>query len=66
VNTGRTSRFAGYLGFKLDQLPRRGGPGGLQYSRFLLVMLTQIALSTAFIVIGIMTRKDPRNHRTAM
>jgi len=39
---------------------------GLRYSRFLLVMLTEIAAYTAFIVIGILTRKKPRIHRTAM
>lgn len=39
---------------------------GLQYSRFLLVMLTEIASYTAFIVIGIMTRKKPRIHHPAM
>jgi hypothetical protein len=39
---------------------------GMQYSRFLLVMLTEIALYTAFVTIGIFTRKKPRIHRAAM
>jgi hypothetical protein len=39
---------------------------GMQYSRFLLVMLTEIAVYTAFVTIGIFTRKKPRIHRSAM
>src|SRR5258707_122424 len=39
---------------------------GMQYSRFLLVMLTEIALYTAFVTIGIFARKKPRIHRAAM
>lgn len=39
---------------------------GMQYSRFLLVMLTEIALYTAFVTIGIFTRTKPRIHRAAM
>src|SRR5438270_10428925 len=39
---------------------------GMQYSRFLLLMLTEIALYTAFVTIGIFTRKKPRIHRSAM
>lgn len=39
---------------------------GMQYSRFLLLMLTEIALYTVFVTIGIFTRKKPRIHRTAM
>ena len=38
----------------------------MQYSRFLLVMLAEIALYTAFVTIGILTRKKPRIHRSAM
>ena len=39
---------------------------GMEYSRFLLVMLTEIALYTAFVTIAIFTRKKPRIHRAAM
>ena len=39
---------------------------GMQYSRFLLVMLTEIALYAAFATIGILARKKPRIHRSAM
>jgi hypothetical protein len=39
---------------------------GIPYPRFLLVMLTEIALYTAFVTIGIFARKKPRIHRTAM
>lgn len=39
---------------------------GMQYSRFLLVMLTEIAVYTAFVTIGIFARKKPRIHRAAM
>jgi hypothetical protein len=39
---------------------------GLLYSRFLLVMFTEIGLYCAFVAIGIFTRKKPRVHRSAM
>lgn len=39
---------------------------GIEYSRFLLVMLTEIALYTVFVTIGVLTRKTPRIHRAAM
>ena len=39
---------------------------GLLYSRFLLVMFTEIVLYVAFVAIGIFTRKKPRVHRSAM
>jgi hypothetical protein len=39
---------------------------GMRYSRFLLVMLTEIALYSVFVTAGIFTRKKPRIHRTAM
>jgi hypothetical protein len=39
---------------------------GLLYSRFLLVMFTEITLYSAFVAIGIFTRKKPRVHRSAM
>jgi hypothetical protein len=39
---------------------------GMQYSRILLVMLTEIALYAAFVTIGILTRKKPGIHRSAM
>lgn len=39
---------------------------GMQYSRFLLVMLIEIAAFGAFAAIGILTRKKPRIHRSAM
>jgi 4-amino-4-deoxy-L-arabinose transferase-like glycosyltransferase len=39
---------------------------GMQYSRFLLVMLTEIALYTVFVTIGIFSRRKPRIHRAAM
>lgn len=39
---------------------------GMQYSRFLLVMLTEIFLYTVFVTIGIFNRKKPRIHRIAM
>ena len=39
---------------------------GLLYSRFLLVMLTEVALYTAFVAIGILNRKKPKIHRAAM
>jgi hypothetical protein len=39
---------------------------GMQYSRFLLVMLIEIATFGAFVTIGILARKKPRIHRSAM
>ena len=39
---------------------------GMQYSRFLLVMFTEIALYAAFVAIAIFVRKKPRIHRPAM
>ena len=39
---------------------------GMQYSRFLLVMLTEIALYAAFVALAISMRKKPRIHRSAM
>jgi hypothetical protein len=39
---------------------------GMLYSRFLLVMLTEIALYTAFVTIGILARQKPWIHRSAM
>ncbi len=39
---------------------------GMLYSRFLLVMFTEIALYSAFVTIGILTRKKPQIHRSAM
>ena len=39
---------------------------GMQYSRFLLVMFTEIALYAAFVTIAIFARKKPRIHRAAM
>jgi hypothetical protein len=39
---------------------------GMLYSRFLLVMLTEVASYTIFVTIGILTRKKPRIHRAAM
>lgn len=39
---------------------------GMLYSRFLLVMFTEIAAYTAFVTIGIFARKKPRIHRPAM
>ena len=39
---------------------------GMLYSRFLLVMLTEIGLFSAFVATGILTRKKPRIHRPAM
>jgi len=39
---------------------------GMEYSRFLLVMFTEIALYTAFVATGIFARKKPRIHRAAM
>ncbi len=39
---------------------------GMLYSRFLLVMLTEIGLFAAFVTAGILNRKRPRIHRPAM
>jgi len=39
---------------------------GVEYSRFLLVMFTEIALYVVFVAIGIFARKKPRIHRPAM
>jgi len=39
---------------------------GMQYSRFLLVMLTEIAAYAGFVTIAILARKKPRIHRAAM
>ncbi len=39
---------------------------GMQYSRFLLVMLTEIGLYAAFVTIGIFTRTKAKIHRVAM
>jgi hypothetical protein len=39
---------------------------GMLYSRFLLVMLTEIGLFAAFLTVGILNRKKPRIHRPAM
>ncbi len=39
---------------------------GMQYSRFLLVMYTEIALYVGFVATAILTRKKPRIHRAAM
>lgn len=39
---------------------------GMQYSRFLLVMFTEIALYATFVMVAILARKKPRIHRVAM
>jgi hypothetical protein len=39
---------------------------GMLYSRFLLGMLTEIALFTGFVTAGLLTRKKPRVHRALM
>ncbi len=39
---------------------------GMQYSRFLLVMLTEIAAYVGFVTIAIFARKKPKIHRPAM
>ena len=39
---------------------------GMQYSRFLLVMYTEITLYTGFVATAIFVRKKPRIHRAAM
>jgi hypothetical protein len=38
----------------------------MEYARFLLVMLTEIALYTFFVAVGILFRKKPRIHRPMM
>lgn len=39
---------------------------GMEYSRFLLVMLTEMALFTFFVTAGVLTRKQPKIHRPMM
>ena len=39
---------------------------GMQYSRFLLVMLTEMALFTLFLAAGLLTRRKPKIHRPMM
>lgn len=39
---------------------------GMLYSRFLLVMFTEIAVYITFVTVGILARKKPRIHRPAM
>jgi len=39
---------------------------GMEYPRFLLVMLAEIAMFTAFIAVGVLARKRPKNHRPMM
>lgn len=39
---------------------------GLLYSRFLLVMLVEIALYTSFVAVGLVVRKQPKKHRAMM
>jgi hypothetical protein len=39
---------------------------GMEYSRFLLVMLTEIGLYTFFVAAGLMVRKQPKIHRGMM
>ena len=39
---------------------------GMEYSRFLLVMLTEIALYTFFVAAGVLVRKQPKIHRAMM
>jgi hypothetical protein len=39
---------------------------GMEYSRFLLVMLTEMALFTFFVTAGVLTRKKPKIHRAMM
>jgi hypothetical protein len=39
---------------------------GMLYSRFLLVMFTEMAMFTLFLTVGILTRRKPRIHRTMM
>ena len=39
---------------------------GMEYSRFLLIMFTEIIVFAAFVTVGIFSRKTPRIHRAAM
>jgi hypothetical protein len=39
---------------------------GMDYNRFLLVMLTEIALYTCFVAVGVLVRKRPKIHRPMM
>jgi hypothetical protein len=39
---------------------------GMEYPRFLLVMLTEIAMFTAFVAVGMLARKRPKIHRPMM
>jgi hypothetical protein len=39
---------------------------GLPYSRFLLLMLTEMAVFSGFVIAGVVTRKKPRIHRAMM
>ena len=39
---------------------------GMEYNRFLLVMLAEIALYTAFVTVGVLVRKRPKIHRPMM
>ena len=39
---------------------------GMEYTRFLLVMLTEIASFSLFITVGLLTRKKPKIHRSMM
>ena len=39
---------------------------GMEYPRFLLVMLTEIAMFTAFVAVGVVARKRPKIHRPMM
>jgi len=39
---------------------------GIPYSRFLLVMLTEMALFTSFLTAGLLTRRKPKIHRPMM
>jgi hypothetical protein len=39
---------------------------GMEYHRFLLVMLTEIAMFTAFVAVGVLARKRPKIHRPMM
>jgi hypothetical protein len=39
---------------------------GVLYSRFLLVMLTEVAIYTFFVTAGVLVRKKPRIHRPMM
>jgi hypothetical protein len=56
-----------WVAFRSVQVtPREFQFFGLPYSRFLLVMFTEIALFTVFVTIGVFARKKPRVHRPAM